>query len=149
MSVFICHYSRIPTATNVALEETIDGATIRSVSHSAVEKQQLRSCLAPNAVINIWSCNTAATTQQREKLQSLANELHLSITAKTGEVASGPDGTFINRLADAVAYLLFDQDDGWKTFIPEKKVREKCVEDGPTAYLISKEVIHTGVSDAK
>ena len=36
MSVFICHYSRIPAATNVALEETIDGATIRSVSHSAV-----------------------------------------------------------------------------------------------------------------
>jgi len=29
-------YARIPTATNVALEETIDGATIRSVSHSAV-----------------------------------------------------------------------------------------------------------------
>jgi len=29
-------YSRIPTATNVALEETIDGVAVLSVSHSAV-----------------------------------------------------------------------------------------------------------------
>ena len=30
------HSSRIPTATNIALTETVDGATVLSVSHSAV-----------------------------------------------------------------------------------------------------------------
>ena len=45
----------------------------------------------------------------RIKLSSVLSSVAL---AKVGEVAGGPDGTFVNRIADVIVYLLFDQDMG-------------------------------------
>jgi len=80
---------------------------------------------------------------------NLSSVLSSVALAKAGVVAGGPDGTFVNRIADVIVYLLFDQDNGWKTFTPENNVDEKCTEAGPAAYLITKETIHTGADNAK
>ena len=39
---------------------------------------------------------------------SLSFVLSSVALAKGGEVAGGPDGTFVNRIADVIVYLLFD-----------------------------------------
>ena len=106
---------------------------------TADQKQRIKACMASNARIVFWSCQTASTEEQKGTLQAFANEMETRIKAKDGYVRSGPDGDFVDYLVDVVAYLIVKGElgGGWKEFRPTQK-EIPCKEDGPKAYLISK-----------
>ena len=106
---------------------------------TADQKQRIKACMASNARIVFWSCQTASTEEQKGTLQAFANEMEIRIKAKDGYVRSGPDGDFVDYLVDVVAYLIVKGElgGGWKEFRPTQK-EIPCKEDGPKAYLISK-----------
>ena len=100
-------------------------------------KQRLTAVLGQDAQIVLWSCDSARTKKQCEKLQNAANELSLTILAKNSEVGAGPDiGTGLDDFfSHIVAFFYKDiEANDWKRFTPVQGKSAK--RDGPDAKLL-------------
>lgn len=102
-------------------------------------KQRLNSVLSQNSKIILWSCESAKTELQCQKLQKTADSLSTIIVAKNSEVHSGPDvgSEFDDITSRIVAFFLKDiEANKWKQFTPRTATFPHNVKKGPDAKLL-------------
>ena len=99
----------------------------------------LKTFLARNAIIRIWSCEAASTFQKCSDLRNAAEALGATIYANTGEVMSGPDGDALLRLSRRiVAWIVGVETGEWREFKPRPRMESRGLVPGPRAFRVIK-----------
>jgi RHS repeat-associated protein len=101
----------------------VDGTAFDVARLTKDDLRTMRSLVAPNAVIKIWSCDAAETYEKCISLQNAAYQMDVSIYAKVGEVSTGPDGTFLSQVGRRIAaWVVGSKSEEWKVFHPRHKI---------------------------